>query len=29
MRFAERDPYVRNGLVTQWKVRGWNNVVGG
>jgi uncharacterized protein YciI len=28
-RFAERDPYVRNGLVTRWKVRGWNVVVGG
>jgi uncharacterized protein YciI len=27
-RFAERDPYVRNGLVTRWKVRGWNVVVG-
>jgi uncharacterized protein YciI len=28
-RFAEHDPYVRNGLVTRWKVRGWNVVVGG
>jgi uncharacterized protein YciI len=28
-RFAEHDPYVRNGLVTRWKVRGWNIVVGG
>lgn len=27
-RFAERDPYVRNGLVTRWKVRVWNVVVG-
>jgi len=27
-RFAERDPYVRNGLVTGWKVREWNVVVG-
>jgi len=27
-RFAERDPYVRNGLVTRWKVREWNVVVG-
>ena len=25
--FAERDPYVRNGLVTRWKVRGRNVVV--
>ena len=29
MHFAERDPYVRNGSVTRWKVRGWNVVVGG
>ena len=29
MRFVERDPYVRKALVTQWKVRGWNIVVGG
>jgi uncharacterized protein len=28
-RFAETDPYVANGLVTQWRVRGWNVVVGG
>ena len=28
-RFAEHDPYVRNGLVIHWKVRGWNVVVGG
>jgi uncharacterized protein YciI len=28
-RFAEHDPYVRNGLVTRWKVRGWNVVIGG
>jgi uncharacterized protein YciI len=28
-RFAEHDPYVRNGLVIRWKVRGWNVVVGG
>lgn len=27
--FAEDDPYVRNGLVTRWKVRGWNVVIGG
>ncbi|HJU11424.1 MAG TPA: YciI-like protein [Candidatus Binataceae bacterium] len=28
-RFAETDPYVTNGLITQWRVRGWNVVVGG
>lgn len=28
-RFAEADPYVTNGLVTNWRVRGWNVVVGG
>ncbi len=28
-RFAENDPYVTNGLVTNWRVRGWNVVVGG
>lgn len=27
--FAEADPYVRNGLVTSWRVRRWNVVVGG
>lgn len=27
--FAERDPYVRNGLVKHWEVRPWNVVVGG
>jgi len=26
--FAEADPYVRNGLVTQWRVRTWPTVVG-
>lgn len=26
--FAERDPYVRNGLVTSWRVREWTTVVG-
>jgi uncharacterized protein len=29
IRFAETDPYVTNGLVTNWRVRGWNVVVGG
>ena len=27
-RFAEADPYVRNGLVTAWTVRPWTVVVG-
>jgi uncharacterized protein YciI len=27
--FAENDPYVANGLVTNWRVRGWSLVVGG
>ena len=27
-RFAEADPYVRNGLVTRWYVRPWTTVVG-
>ncbi len=26
--FARADPYVRNGLVTKWRVRGWSTVVG-
>ncbi|QCP49551.1 YciI family protein [Trinickia violacea] len=26
--FVARDPYVRNGLVTSWKVRPWTTVVG-
>jgi uncharacterized protein YciI len=26
--FAENDPYVRNGLVTKWRVREWTTVVG-
>jgi uncharacterized protein YciI len=26
--FARTDPYVMNGLVTQWRVRQWNTVVG-
>ena len=28
-RFAEADPYVQHGLVTSWRVRKWNVVVGG
>jgi uncharacterized protein YciI len=27
-RFAESDPYVRDGLVTGWRVRRWTTVVG-
>ena len=26
--FARQDPYVKNGLVTKWKVRNWAVVVG-
>lgn len=26
--FARADPYVRNGLVTAWRVRPWTTVVG-
>lgn len=26
--FAAQDPYVRNGLVTRWRVRRWTTVVG-
>ena len=26
--FAATDPYVRNGLVTRWRVRAWNTVIG-
>ena len=26
--FALADPYVNQGLVTKWKVRAWNTVVG-
>jgi uncharacterized protein len=26
--FARADPYVRNGLVTGWRVREWTTVVG-
>lgn len=28
-RFAESDPYVRNGLVKGWEVRPWTVVIGG
>ncbi len=26
--FAKNDPYVKNGLITQWHVRKWTVVVG-
>jgi len=26
--FAAADPYVRNGLVTRWRVRKWATVIG-
>ena len=28
-RFASSDPYVREGLVTRWRVRPWTVVIGG
>jgi uncharacterized protein YciI len=28
-RFAEGDPYVINGLVTRWRLRRWDVVIGG
>lgn len=28
-RFVATDPYVVNGLVTSWRIRTWNVVVGG
>ena len=27
-RFANDDPYVKNGLVKEWRVRAWTTVVG-
>ena len=27
-RFAKEDPYVLNGIVTQWQIRPWTVVVG-
>ncbi len=26
--FAEKDPYVVNGLIKEWSVRAWNVVIG-
>ncbi len=25
--FAQADPYVKNGLIANWKVRAWNTVI--
>src|SRR5258706_11420723 len=27
-RFAQEDPYVKNGVVTKWRVREWTTVLG-
>jgi uncharacterized protein len=27
--FVREDPYVRSGLVTAWRVKAWNVVIGG
>jgi len=27
-RFAAEDPYIKNGLVKNWRVRPWTTVVG-
>ncbi len=27
--FVKHDPYVRNGLITEWQVRPWTVVIGG
>jgi uncharacterized protein len=27
--FARNDPYVKNGVITEWKVRPWTVVIGG
>ncbi len=26
--FAKKDPYVKNGLITEWNIRAWNVVIG-
>ncbi|MCL5027928.1 MAG: YciI-like protein [Bacteroidetes bacterium] len=28
-KFAKHDPYVLNGLITEWKIRPWSVVIGG
>ncbi len=27
--FVKSDPYVRNGLITEWSIRPWTVVIGG
>ena len=27
--FARNDPYVKNGLITEWHVRPWTVIIGG
>ena len=27
-RFANADPYVKNGLIVRWRVRAWTTVIG-
>ena len=27
-KFAKNDPYVKNGLITEWKIRPWTVVIG-
>jgi uncharacterized protein len=27
--FVKADPYVQNGIVTSWRIREWNVVIGG
>jgi uncharacterized protein len=27
-KFAQKDPYVKNGLVKKWRVRKWTTVIG-
>ena len=28
-KFAQNDPYVKDGLITEWRVRPWTVVIGG
>jgi hypothetical protein len=28
-KFAQNDPYVKNGLIAEWRVRPWTVVIGG
>lgn len=27
--FVKNDPYVKNGLISEWQIRPWNIVIGG